>query len=64
MMVCYVYNPNWVMTIAICDIQSKDVDNQCLLWFALIEHMKKHGVYNVSFQGFMVDSAQSYWISV
>jgi hypothetical protein len=44
-MACHVYNPIYVrvMTIAIYDMQSKDIDFQILMWRALVKVMKAYG---------------------
>ncbi len=41
-MACHVYDPNYakVMTIIVCDMQSKDVESQVFMWMAFIKVMK------------------------
>jgi hypothetical protein len=48
-----------VMTIAVCDMQSKDTMVQCIMWRELNDLMAKNGVENTNFKGFMVDNAQA-----
>ena len=62
-MVCHVYNFKYcrVMTIAICDMQSKDVAAQSVVWKNLNALMAQHGVHKVNFKGFMADNAQTNW---
>jgi hypothetical protein len=45
-MACHVYDPNYakVMTIIVCDMQSKDVESQVFMWRAFIKVMKAKGV--------------------
>jgi hypothetical protein len=47
-MACHVYNLAYckVMTIAICDMQSKDIEAQHIMWTKLYETMLKHGFQN------------------
>lgn len=53
------------MMTVICNMQLEDYDSQCMLWFGIVEHiMHKHGVNDMSFHGFMVDSAQTNLIGV
>jgi hypothetical protein len=60
-MACHVYDLDfrWIMTITICDMQSEDSDSQSVLWFGIVEHMKIHGVNDISFRGFVVDIAHA-----
>ncbi len=49
-----------VLTIAICDMQSNDVDSQVLMWSSLTRLVKKVGIIeNVNFKGFMANNAQT-----
>jgi hypothetical protein len=43
-MACHVYDPNYVkvVTILVCDMQSKDVDSQVFMWKALIKVLHLH----------------------
>jgi hypothetical protein len=56
----HVYDPNYarVMTIAICDMQSEDVESQVLMWRTLMKFMKANGIHMPQFKGFIVDNAQ------
>lgn len=45
-------------------MQLKYSSSHYLLWFGIVEHMKTHGVNNISLCGFMVDNAIANWISV
>jgi hypothetical protein len=65
-MACHVYNAAYckVMTIAICDMQSKDTKVQCIMWRELNDLMAKNGVENTNFKGSMADSAQANWNAV
>lgn len=60
-MACHVYDPVYqrVMTIAVCDMQSKDTESQQLMWEALIHVMASNGLPSPNFVGFMADSAQA-----
>ena len=55
---CHVYDLCYckVMTIALCDTMSKTHDARVYLWHGLNGVMTKHGVHNVIFKGFMVES--------
>ena len=57
----HVYKPNHckVMTICVCDMKSEMAEHQKQMWRSLLMVMEKHGVKNVNFAGFMVDSAQA-----
>jgi hypothetical protein len=61
--VCHMYDATYckVMTIAVCDMQSKDTKVQCIMWTKLNDLMRKDGVENPNFKGFMVDNAQANW---
>ena len=48
-----------VMTICVCDIKSEMADHQKKMWMSLIAMMEKHGVKDVNFSGFMIDSGQA-----
>jgi hypothetical protein len=50
-----------VMMIAICDMQSKNTEAQCVMWQNLNKVMANNGVPNPNFKGFMVDSTQANW---
>jgi hypothetical protein len=58
-MACHVYNPHYyeVITIVMCDMHSKDVEFQVLMWRALVKAMKVNGVNNLQFKGFIIDNA-------
>jgi hypothetical protein len=58
-MVCHVYDAAYckVMTIAVCDMQSEDTKVQCIMWGEFNNLMRKNGVENPNFKGFMADSA-------
>jgi hypothetical protein len=53
-----------VMTIALCDMQSKDMKVQCIMWRELNDLMRKNSMENPNFKGFMADSAQANWNAV
>ena len=59
-MACYVYDSTYcsVMTIVVCDMQSKDVAIQSVLWKILNVVLAKHGIPEPNFKGFVGDSAQ------
>ena len=65
-MACHVYDTKYykVMTIALCDMQSKDAKAQELFWTQLNSVMRENGVEDVNFKGFMADSAQANWNAV
>ncbi len=50
-----------VMSIAIYDMQSEDIEAQCILWRKLNATILKKGVANPNFKGFMADNAQANW---
>jgi hypothetical protein len=58
-MACHVYDFAYcrVMTIAVCNMQSKDATAQSVLWRNLNDVMAKHGVPEPKFKGFMADNA-------
>jgi hypothetical protein len=53
-----------VMTIAICDMQSKDLEAQWVLWENLNKVITNNGVPNPNFKGFMVDNTQAIWNTI
>jgi hypothetical protein len=62
-MACHVYDPNYVrvVTIVVCDMQSKDVESQGFMWRALLKVMKAKGVQMPKFKGFMANNAKVNW---
>ncbi len=44
-----------------CDMQSKDIDFQSVMWWKLNNVMAKKVVPNPNFKGFMANSAQKNW---
>ena len=58
-MACHMYDASYchVMTIAVCDMQSEDVQTQLLFWKNLNAVASCYGVHNSKFKGFMADSA-------
>jgi hypothetical protein len=58
-MACHVYDATYckVMTIALCYMQSEDTKVQCIMWRELNDLMRKNGVENTNFKGFMANSA-------
>jgi hypothetical protein len=51
-----------VMIITICNMQSENIDAQCVMWRKLNKvMMAKHRVFSPYFKGFMVNSAQVNW---
>jgi hypothetical protein len=65
-MACHLYDAAYckVMTIVLCDMQLEDRKVQCILWRELNNLMRKNGVENPNFKGFMADSAQANWNAV
>jgi hypothetical protein len=55
----HVYDSEYrkVITIVVCDMQSKSSDTQQRLWLSMIDILEKHGVQNANFKRFMYDSA-------
>lgn len=53
-----------VLTIAWCDMQSRDAQSQTVVGGNLIVVMLDIGVQIVNFKGFIVDSAHANWIVV
>ena len=53
----HVYDPDCcsIMTIVVCNMQSKKADAQERVWLSLYAIMEKHGMANVNFKGFMGD---------
>ena len=62
-MACHVYDSLYckVMTIAVCDMQSEDCTTQVLFWRNLNLVLRRHGVDDIEFKGFMADSSQANW---
>lgn len=60
-MVCHVYDSVycWIMTIAVCDMQSKDAIAQSVLWRNLNDIMAKHGAIKPKFKELMAGSGQA-----
>jgi hypothetical protein len=65
-MACHVYHLAYcrVMTIAICDMQSKDAAAQSVLWKNLNVVLAKHGIPERKFKGFKADNAQANWNAI
>ncbi len=65
-MACHIYDPVCckVMTIAIYDMQSKDIEVQWMLWRQLNIVVEKKKMGTLMFKGFMVDGAQANWNDV
>ena len=65
-MACHVYDSTYcrVMTIAVCDMQSKDVVAQSILQKNLNVVIARHGIPEPKFKGFMADSAQAKWNAI
>jgi len=57
-MACHVYDPIYckVMTIVICDMQSRGIKTQQIMWTKLNEMMLKNRFPKLKFKGFMIDS--------
>jgi len=62
-MACHVYDTSCrkVMTIAVYDMQFEDIEIQCIMWRLLNVVMKRNGIENTNFNGFMADNAQANW---
>ncbi len=62
-MVCHVYDLAYgkVMTIVICEMQSKDIEVQQIMWTKLNETMLKHEFPKLNFKGFMAGNTQANW---
>ena len=62
-MASHVYDASYcrVMTIAVCDMQSEDVEAQLVFWKNLNVVAARHGISDPQFKGFMADSAQANW---
>ncbi len=60
-MACHIYDIIYykVMTITICDMQSKDIEVQRILWRKLNAIVEKKRLGMPIFKGFMVDGAQA-----
>jgi hypothetical protein len=54
---CHVYNSVYykVMTIMVCDMQSKDTEVQCIVWRKLNTVVEKKRLGMPLFKGFMAD---------
>jgi hypothetical protein len=65
-MACHVYDPIYckLLTIAICDMQSKNTEAQRLMWTNLTGTMLKHGFPKPNLKGFMIDNAQANWNAI
>jgi hypothetical protein len=65
-MACHMYDSTYcrVITIASCDMQSKDCDAQIVFWKNLNVVMEMNGVVYTNFKGFMADSAHANWNAV
>ena len=63
---CHVYDSTYytVMTIAVCDMQSKDATAQSVFWKYFNVVLARHGVPKPKFKGFMANSAQANWNGV
>ena len=63
---CHVYDATYcrVMTIACCDLMSKDGDAQMVFWNNLNNVMRRHGIEKPEFKGFMADGAQANWNAI
>jgi hypothetical protein len=57
-MACHVYDLVYykVFTIAICNMQCKSIEAQCVTWKKLNHVMLRSGLANPNFKGFMADS--------
>ncbi len=55
---CHVYDSFYykVMTIVICDMQSEDMEIQCVMWWNLNKVMANNGVPNLNFKRFMANN--------
>jgi hypothetical protein len=53
-----------VITIAVCDMQSKDAAAQMVLWKNLNDVMARHGIPEPKFKGFLADNTQANWNAV
>ncbi len=60
-MAYHVYDPVYykVMMIVFCDMQSKDMEVQCILWRKLNAFVEKKGLGTLVFKGFTVDGVQA-----
>lgn len=60
-MTCHIYDSTYchVMTITVCDMQSKDAAAQSVLQKNLNAVLARHGISESKFKGFMVDCAQT-----
>jgi hypothetical protein len=53
-----------VMTIAVCDMQSKVMEAQCILWRKLNAIVQNKGLGTPISKGFMMNGAQANWNAV
>ena len=65
-MACHMYIVAYckVMTITICNMQSKDTKVQYIMWRELNNLMAKNSIEKTNFKGFMVDSALANWNAI
>ncbi len=58
-MACHVYDSPYceVMTIVVCDMQSKDMEAQQVMWIKFNDMMLKHEFPKPNFKGFMANNA-------
>lgn len=65
-MVYHIYDATYcgVISIAICDMLSKDLTTQLVFWKNLNVVMAWHNLSNPKFKGFIGDNAQAYWNAV
>ena len=57
----HIYDPEFrkVVTIAVSDMQCEAQDAQVQMWQSLLQVIEAHGYFNITFKGFMADSAQT-----
>ncbi len=62
-MACHVYDPVYwkVMMITVYDMQSKDMEAQCILWRKLNAIVERKGLGTPIFKGFMANGVQANW---
>ena len=62
----HVYDSKYykVLTIACCDMQSKDGSIHTIFWENLNSIMAENGASNMNFKGFMADNVHANWIVV
>jgi len=65
-MACHMYDIAYqkFMTIATCDMQSKDAKVQVQFWRSLNIVMSRHGVDHLNFKGFMANSTMANWDAI